>query len=365
MVTRYTALTLLVAACISMAPSRADILIGLAGPMTGTRAWSGQQFQRGAELAVADINAAGGVLGQRLKLVIVDDADDRQQAKAVADKLVSDRVSLVVGHRSSDMTSAVSDIYAAADIIQITPSSTNPELTERGIKSLFRVCGRDDHQAIIASDYLRKNWADKSIGIIHDNSSYGVGLARATQKHLNRHGISEVMFEAFKAGELDYGNLLETVKLRGVDVLYIGAYSAESALIIRQARDAQMDFQLVSGDALHNSDFWMIAGEAGINSLFTFDIDPRTRPQAAIIVERFRESGYEPEGYTLHTYAAIQVWSAAVEKAATLNMHQIVRVMHETTFSTVLGDISFDEKGDLRNHDYAWYSWQQGKPVKQ
>jgi branched-chain amino acid transport system substrate-binding protein len=362
---KHTAIQLLLAAVFSITPLRAEILVGLAGPMTGTRAWSGQQFQRGAELAVANINANGGVLGQQLKLVIGDDANDLQQAKAVADKFVSDRVSLVVGHRSSDMTRAVSDIYASANIIQITPSATNPELTERGIKSLFRVSGRDDQQAIFASDYLRKNWGNRSIGIIHDNSSYGLGLAKATQNHLNDQGINEVLFRGFKTGELDYGNLLNEVKQKAVDVLYIGAYSAESALIIRQARDAKMDFQLVSGDALHNSDFWMIAGDAGLNSLFTFDIDPRTRPEAATLVQRFRDNGYEPEGYTIHTYAAIQVWAKAVEKAATLNFDKVVKMMHETTFTTVLGNISFDEKGDLSNHDYVWYSWQQGKPVKQ
>ncbi len=333
--------------------------------MTGSRAWSGQQFQRGAELAVADINAAGGVLGQPLKLIIGNDANDVQQAKAVASKLVSDGVSLVVGHRSSDMTRAVSDIYAAANIIQITPSSTNPELTERGIKSLFRVCGRDDHQAYFASNYLKKFWANKAIGIIHDNSSYGLGLARATQKHLNAAGVKEVIFQDFKAGELDYSNLLRAVKQKDVDVLYIGAYSAEAGLILRQARDAKMDFQLVSGDALHNSDFWLIAGDAGMNSLFTFDIDPRSRPEAQAIVQQFRADGYEPEGYTIHTYAAIQVWAMAVAKAGSSNHQVVEKVLHESSFDTVLGAIAFDQKGDLRTHEYAWYAWRQGKPVRQ
>jgi branched-chain amino acid transport system substrate-binding protein len=365
MVVKYAVLQLLVALVVSTMPAQAEIFVGLAGPMTGSRAWSGQQFQRGAELAIADINAAGGVLGQQLKLVVVDDANDRRQAIAVANKLVFDGVSLIVGHRSSDMTRAVSNIYAAANIIQITPSATNPELTERGIRTLFRVCGRDDQQAIFAGNYLKQFWANKSIGIIHDNSSYGLGLARATQKQLNAGGVTEVLFRGFKADELDYGNLLKDVKNSGVDVLYIGAYSAEAGLIVRQARDAKMNFQLVSGDALHNSDFWQIAGDAGMNSMFTFDIDPRTRPEAQNIVQRFRADGYEPEGYTIHTYAAIQVWADAVDKANTLNHDEIAKVMHKNYFDTVLGNISFNEKGDLSTHDYAWYSWQQGKPVRQ
>lgn len=343
----------------------AEILVGFAGPITGPRAWSGQQFQRGAEQAVADINMAGGVLGQSLKLIVGDDASDSLQARSVANKLVEDGVALVVGHRASDMTKATTGIYAAAGVIQITPSSTNPELTEVGIKSFFRVTGRDDVQGVLAGNYLKEYWGDKSIGIIHDSSSYGSGLASYTKKHLNEQGVREVMFEEFTAGRLDYGDLIDEIRQRGVEVLYIGGYSAESALIVRQARDAKIDFQLVSGDALHNSDFWLIAGKAGIDSVFTFDIDPRSRPEAKALVQRFRADDYEPEGYTLHTYAAMQIWAAAVEKAGTLDHDSVVKIMHESIFDTVLGSIAFDHKGDLTRHDYAWYIWREGKPVRQ
>jgi branched-chain amino acid transport system substrate-binding protein len=358
-------LNLIIGILVVTAQVEAEILVGFAGPITGPRAWSGQQFQRGAEQAVADINSAGGVLGQSLKLIVGDDASDSLQARAVANKMVADGVVLVVGHRASDMTKAAAGIYAVAEIIQITPSSTNPELTEVGIKSFFRVTGRDDVQGVLAGNYLKDNWGDKAIGIIHDRSSYGQGLASYTKKQLNALGVEEVMFEEFTPGRLDYGDLIEEIRRQRVDVLYVGGYSAESALIVRQARDAQLDFQLVTGDALHNSDFWLIAGKAGIGSVFTFDIDPRKRPEARVLVERFRADNYEPEGYTLHTYAAIQLWAAAVEKAGTLEHDTLVKIMHESTFDTVLGAIAFDHKGDLTRHDYAWYIWQEGKPVRQ
>ena len=173
------------------------------------------------------------------------------------------------------------------------------------------------------------------------------------------------LFLEFNPGELDYSELLNQIKQQKIAALYIGAYSAESALIVRQARDAGIKFQVVSGDSLHNTDFWLIAGEASNQALFTFDIDPRTRPEAKILVERFRQDGYEPEGYTLHTYAAIQVWAAAVSEAETLDHDTVVKVMHQKNFKTVLGSLSFDLKGDLNQHDYAWYRWQAGKPVKQ
>ena len=362
---KTVALNLLVAILLAMNPVRAEILVGFAGPMTGPRAWSGQQFQRGAELAVADLNAAGGVLGQPLKLIVGDDSSDPEQARAVAHKLIADGVSMVVGHRASDMTAATVDIYGAANVIQITPSSTNPGLTERGVDSFFRVTGRDDVQGVLAGNFIKQHWADRVIGIIHDESSYGTGLATYTRRQLNSLGIKELMFTEFKAGLLDYGDLLDQIRELGIEVLYIGGYSAESALIVRQARDAGLDFQLVSGDALHNSDFWLIAGPAGIGSVFTFDIDPRTRPEAKALVQRFRDDDYEPEGYTLHTYAAMQVWAAAAEQAGTIEHAAVLKAMRKSSFDTVLGKIAFDARGDLTRHDYAWYKWQEGKPVRQ
>ncbi|MDH3282690.1 MAG: branched-chain amino acid ABC transporter substrate-binding protein, partial [Gammaproteobacteria bacterium] len=119
-------------ALLSADDSRADIRIGTVGPLTGPRAWSGEQFRRGAEMAVADINAAGGVLGERLELIVGDDAQDPEQAKAVARKLVADNVVFVAGHRSSDASIAAAPIYAQAGVIQISPSSTNPRLTQQG-----------------------------------------------------------------------------------------------------------------------------------------------------------------------------------------------------------------------------------------
>jgi branched-chain amino acid transport system substrate-binding protein len=358
-------LRLCIVLVLSVSSLHAEILIGFAGPLTGPRAWSGQQFQRGAEQAVADINVLGGVLDQRLVLVVGDDASDMRQAEAVANKLVADGVLLVIGHRSSDMTRVSAPIYAAAGVIQITPSSTNPALTEQGIETFFRVCGRDDQQGTLAANYLHEHWAGKSIGIVHDKSTYGQGLAQQTRDRLQALGTATALFRGFDPGQLDYGELLDDVKRFGLDVLYTGAYSAESALIVRQARDAGLDFQLVSGDALHNSDFGLIAGDAANGARFTFDIDPRTRPSAKSIVQRFRAVGYEPEGYTIHTYAALQVWAQAVEAAGSVDTNAVVGAMRRQQFDTVLGSLSFDDKGDLTEHDYTWYLWRKGKPVRQ
>jgi len=341
-------------------PARAEVLIAAAAPMTGPRAWSGEQARRGAELAVADLNAGGGLLGQKIKLILGDDAADAKQAVALAHKLVADGVKLVAGHRSSDASLATLPIYADAGVIQISPSSTNPQLTEQGIASVFRVCGRDDQQGAIAAEYLAQYWPDATVGIVHDESAYGTGLAQQTKQRLNQLGKQESVFFRYSSGTRDFTPLLKQLRAHDIQVLYIGGYTTEAGLITRQARDAGDSLQIISGDALHNSDFWMITGEAGRGAMFTFDLDPRQRAVANTIVARFRADGYEPEGYTLHTYAAIQVWAQAVEKAGTFATAAVAKALHEGQFQSVLGPLAFDAKGDLTRHSFVWYRWGNG-----
>jgi branched-chain amino acid transport system substrate-binding protein len=278
-----------------------DIRIATAGPLTGPRAWSGEQFRRGAEMAVADINAAGGVLGQTVELIVGDDAQDPSQAVAVAEKLVGDGVVFVAGHRSSAASIAAAPVYAEAGIIQISPSSTNPQLTEMGLSTVFRVCGRDDQQGTVAGEYLAGQFADEHIAIIHDGSTYGEGLARQTRAALHQRGVRETWYGTYQAGGADYSELVSRMSADHIDVVYVGGYSTDAGLILRQARQRGLTLQLVAGDALHNSDFWAITGDAGEGARSTFDEDPRSNPAAAAVVERFRAQGYEPEGYTLHT----------------------------------------------------------------
>ena len=160
---------------------------------------------------------------------------------------------------------------------------------------------------------------------------------------------------------MDYGRLV--AKLSSVDthVLYYGGYAPEAGLIIRQTRDAGDNLRFVAGDGVASADFWLVAGPAGERTLFTLGPDPRNDPAATTIVERFRDSGYDPEGFTLYAYAAVQVWAQAVEKAGTLDYEAVIDSLHTHEFDTVLGRISFDDKGDVRGFDpFVWYVWQEG-----
>ena len=340
--------------------AQAQIKIASAGPMTGQYASFGEQMQRGAEMAVADLNAAGGVLGQQLELIIGDDACDPKQAVAVANKMVSDGVAFIAGHFCSGSSIPASKVYEEEGILQISPASTNPKLTDEGGDNVFRVCGRDDQQGIVAGNLLVDMFGDQKIAILHDKTAYGKGLADETRKRLHGRGVTEAMYEAYTAGEKDYTAIVSKMKAAGIDVFYVGGYHPEAGLMIRQAHEQGYQPQLVSGDALVTDEFWKITGDAGEGTLMTFSPDPRKNPGAAEVVRKFQAQNYEPEGYTLYTYGAIQAWALAAEKAGTLDTGALVETLRSEEFATVLGSIGFDETGDVTAPGYVWYVWSDG-----
>ncbi|KZD10016.1 branched-chain amino acid ABC transporter substrate-binding protein [Oceanibaculum pacificum] len=341
--------------------ARADIAVATAGPMTGQYASFGAQMKAGAEMAVADINAAGGVLGQKLALEVGDDACDPKQAVNVANDMVRKNVVMMAGHFCSGSSIPASKVYEEEGIIQISPASTNPKLTDEGGPNVFRVCGRDDQQGIVAGEYLAKNFAGKKVAFAHDKTAYGKGLADETLKSYKAAGGKEVLYEAYTAGEKDYSALVSKLKQTGVDVLYVGGYHTEAGLIVRQMRDQGMSTVLMSGDALVTDEYWSITGPAGEGTLMTFSPDPRKNEKAAPIVKKFRDKGIEPEGYVLYTYAVFQIFKQAAEKAGSADMEKLLPVLKSTKFDTVLGELSFDKKGDVTLPGYVFYVWKNGK----
>jgi branched-chain amino acid transport system substrate-binding protein len=339
---------------------KAEIDIAVVGPMTGQYATFGTQFKAGAEQAVADINKAGGVLGQKLVLEIGDDACDPKQAVAVANQVVGKGVKLVAGHFCSGSSIPASDVYAEENVVQISPASTNPKLTEAGKKNVFRTCGRDDQQGAVAGNYIVDHFAGQKIAIVHDKQAYSKGLADETKKQLNARGIQETLYETITPGEKDYSALVSKLKQAGIEVLYYGGYHTEAGLIVRQMREQGMSTKLLSGDALVTQEYWSITGPLGEGTMMTFSPDPRKNPAAAPVVQEFRAKGIEPEGYTLYTYGAIQAWADAVKAAGSTDTDKVIYKLHSGTFDTVLGPISFDAKGDVKAPGYVFYVWKDG-----
>jgi len=225
-------LGLLGIALVTAAPARAEVRIGLAAPLTGPVAWS--EEERGAEVAVAGLNARGGVLQEQIETITADDFCDGEQAVAAANKLVAAGVVAVFGHPCSGAAIPASRIYSDAEIVMVSSEATNPQLTEQGFTNVFRMVGRDDLQGRIAGDLLAERWGNKPIAILHDGQAYGKGLAEETKKRLNERGTAEAMFEAIEPGKVDYWDVVQKMRAIGIELLYFGGYRHEAGLIIRQ-----------------------------------------------------------------------------------------------------------------------------------
>jgi branched-chain amino acid transport system substrate-binding protein len=354
---RFIGLALGASLVLSTAALAQDLTIAVAGPMTGGESAFGRQMKNGAEQAVADLNAAGGVLGKQLKLDVEDDACDPKQARSVAEKIASAKIPFVAGHYCSSSSIPASEAYEDGNVLQITPASTNPLLTERKLWNVARVCGRDDQQGAIAGDYIAKVYKGKNIAILNDKTTYGKGLADETKKALNKAGVTEKMFESYNKGDKDFNAIVSRLKRDNIDLVYVGGYHQEAGLILRQMRDQGLQTILMAGDSLADKEFASITGPAGEGTLFTFGPDPRNKPTAKAIVEKFKARNIDPEGYTLYTYAAMQIWSAAVKKVGTTDPMKVMAAIKASAWDTVIGTLEFDAKGDIKQLDYVVYKW--------
>jgi branched-chain amino acid transport system substrate-binding protein len=345
--------------------AKADVTIAVNGPITGPYAVFGDQMKRGAEFAIAEINAKGGLLGQQVKVTVGDDACDPKQAVSVANKEVTEGVKAVIGHYCSGSSIPASAVYQEANILQITPASTNPKLTDdaaaKGWWHVFRTCGRDDTQGVTDARFLVERYKGKRIAVLHDKSPYGKGLADETLKGLDKAGVKPAMYEAYNPGEKDYSAIITRLKSENIDVVFVGGYHTEVGLMLRQSQDAGYKGQWMSGDANATDELRQIAGASSDGFLMTFGPDQRNNPAAKDVVAAMRKSGFDPEGYTLYTVAAVQVWSAAAKAAGTLDSKKVAAQIRGKSFDTVIGKLSYDQKGDVLDPKYVVYIWKDGK----
>lgn len=343
----------------------ADIIIGVGGPLTGPNAAFGSQLQKGAEQAAADINEAGGINGEKVVIELGDDVSDPKQGVSVANKFVGDGVKFVVGHFNSSVSIPASEVYAENGILQVTPASTNPTFTERGLWNTFRVCGRDDQQGAVAGKYIAEKLSGKKVAVLHDKTTYGQGLADETKKALNAAGVTEALYEGVNVGDKDFSALISKMKQAGVEVIYWGGLHTEGGLIARQSSEAGLKATMMSGDGIASDEFAAIGGPAVEGTLMTFGPDPRQNPAATAAVKKFRDAGFEPEAYTLYSYAAVQIIAAGAKAAGSADPQAVADAVKKgEMISTVIGDIAYDAKGDRKDADYTVYQWYKGDDGK-
>ena len=363
--------TVLALAMASASSVAAQVKLGVGGPITGGAAAFGAQLKMGVEQAVEDINASGGIMGKKITLSVGDDGSDPKQGISVANKFVGDGVTWVVGHFNSSVSIPTSAVYNDNAMLQITPASTNPALTEPDAKTkeskwnVFRTCGRDDQQGAVAAAYLATKEKGKKIAFVHDKKAYGKGLVDETRKALLAAGVKEVLSETINPGEKDYSAVVSKLKAAGADIVYYGGEHTEAGLLVRQMRDQGMSTVLMGGDGIASEEYSQIGGPGSEGTLMTFPPDPRLNSAAAEVVKRFEAKKFNPETYTLYSYAAVQVLKQAAEAAKSTDTQAMAKVMHSgQTFKTVVGDISYDKKGDVTRADYVVYRWVKGADGK-
>ena len=266
-----TAAVLAIGFGLGAAPAQAQIKIGIAGPLTGSNAAFGTQLKTGADQAVSDINAAGGVLGtetrrrSRSMMPAI-----RKQAVTAANTLVTDGVVMVDGHFCSASSIPAGKVYSDNGIIEISPASTNPAYTDDGSPFTFRTCGRDDQQGKVAAEYIAKHFKTAKIAVLDDNSTYGKGIADQVRLNLGKLGVPIAYNTSYTAGDKDYSALISRMKQDGITLVYIGGYYADSGLIMREGAAQGFTPQYFSEDAAATPHFWQIAGPAAEGVLLTF-----------------------------------------------------------------------------------------------
>ncbi|HEY6632812.1 MAG TPA: ABC transporter substrate-binding protein [Rhizobiaceae bacterium] len=349
------------------APANAqeDIVIAVAGPITGQLATIGDQFKIGAQAAADAINAAGGVGGRQIKISIQDDQCDPKQAVSIANRIVAEGIKFIDGHACSGSSIPASAVYAEAGALMMSPASSNPQLTDDAAKNgwptIMRLYTRDDAQGAFIGPWIAKKYAGKNVVILHDKSAYGQGVADAVKATMNAGGLTEVMYEGINAGDKDYSALVTKMKNLKADVVYFGGYHPEAGLILRQSSEQDLKFQLIMPDSIASPEFWQVAGPAGEGTMFVFPSDPQAKPEAKAAVEKIKANGFVPEGFTLFAYAVVQAVAQGIERAGSDDQAAVAAALKNgEPINTVVGQIAFDEKGDIKNATYDINQWHDG-----
>jgi branched-chain amino acid transport system substrate-binding protein len=365
MTKRWLSSLFLTVAMTAATAAKADIKVGVIAPLTGPNAAVGAQLKNGAEQAAADFNEKGGINGEKITLVFGDDASQPAQGVSVANSFVGEGVKFVLGAFNTGVTMPSSEVFAENGILQVTPGSTGVAVTERKMWNIFRTCGRDDQQGGVAGKYVVEKLKGKKIGIVHDKTPYGKGLADETKKAMNAAGVTEVIYDGVNTGEKDFSALVSKIKAAGVDVVYWGGLYTEGGLIVRQMKDQNVNAVLMSGDGIAEDEFAQVAGPGAEGTLMTFAPDPQKRPEAKAILAKFEARKYKPAGYTLYTYAALEIIAQAAATTKSLDPKVVAAEMHKgAAYKTVIGDIAFDAKGDITRPDYVMYTWMKGADGK-
>jgi branched-chain amino acid transport system substrate-binding protein len=352
--------------CVAQAGSAfaADtIKLGVAGPHSGDLAPYGIPTMKAAQLVVKEINAKGGVLGKQVELLIQDDQCKPEIATNTATKLVTQGADVVLGHICSGATKAALGIYKDAKIPVMSPSATNPDLTQSGdYPNFFRTIASDDMQAKLAVDFAINTLKAKKVAVLHDKGDYGKGFAEFAKKFLDESGkVEVVMFEGITPGAMDYSSIIQRVRRDNADVLIFGGYHPEASKLVAQMKRKRMETAFLSDDGVKDASFVKVAGEAAEGAYMTGPRDLSKIPINAAATSEFKAAyGEDPGAFFQEGYSAALALLNAIEKAGSTDYDAVVKALRTQYVETPVGRIKFDNRGDAEGVGFSVYTVEKG-----
>jgi branched-chain amino acid transport system substrate-binding protein len=349
-----------------MVEAQDTIKIGVAGAHSGDLASYGIPTVRAAQIVVKEINDSGGVLGKNVELVIEDDVCKPEVSTNTATKLVGSRVTAVIGHICSGATKAALGIYKDSKIVAISPSATNPELTQSGLyPNFYRTIASDDAQARLEVDFALDVLKLKKIAVLHDKGDYGKGLAEFAKAFIEEDPRAEVvLYEGITPGAVDYSAVVQKIKRSDAEAVIFGGYHPEASKIVSQMKKKKMDIIFISDDGVKDDTFIKVAGEYAEGVYATGPRDVTQNPMTiASRQAHFDTYGSDAGAFFENAYAATIALLNAIEKAGSTEYEAIKKALTTEYAETPLGKISFDEKGDAIGVGFSIYQVQKGQYV--
>ena len=343
-----------------------DVVIGLAAPLTGDQAYIGVGVLQGAQMAVEDANIKGPIFGDtKIHLEPLDDQHNPTQAALVANKLAADPDAVgVVGHFNSSCTKASSSIYHEARLVQISPASTNPEISRQGFDTFFRVCATDDVQAPTAASFVFSKLNKKKIVIIDDQTTYGRGLADEFEKKFKSLGGEILKRNGITQGEKDFTPLLTKIKSVEPELIFYGGVYPELALLIKQAKKVGLEAPWMGGDGIFDVTLIKLATPEHSEGTYAtmLGVDPHSLPGAQDFVKRYEARYGEIGSFSAYAYDSTNVLIEAIRRAGKKDREAVLKEVRNTKdFPGILGKINFDSHGDAIGKSVAIFKIENGK----
>ncbi|SHN59445.1 branched-chain amino acid ABC transporter substrate-binding protein [Desulfovibrio litoralis] len=340
------------------------IKIGVAGAHSGDLIQYGMPSYNAAKVIVEQINAKGGINGKKLVIVDGDDQCKPELATNVATKLVSEGVDVVMGHICSGATKAALPIYAEQKIIAISPSATNPDLTQSGqFPYFFRTIASDDMQAKLGVELALDKLGAKNIVILHDKGDYGKTYAEYAKKFIEESGRGKVvLFEGITPGQVDYGAVIQKVRSANVDAIIFGGYHPEASKLVQQMRKKRMQTPFISEDGIKIDAFLKLAGKDA-EGVYATGLKDHSQEKlyAETLAAHKKMFGTDPGNYYFEAYSAMMALINAIEKTGGTDSAKIMEVLHNDYIETPLGKIRFTKAGDAEGVEFKMYQVKNGK----